>query len=374
MLHPDNDFSPTIQMWYDRIHTYLQLIRMKEGKTNNLSNILRFARRQHIANPGELTMKELQDGLQFAWIRQSELRKQAKGLRKVHLCNCLIDLMEKKQKKKKQKKRTAAIKQTINREESKHMRYLIKRTVKDPHSQSVLKVQRVIEGKTQEYEVQEDVKNAIQRECKIRFSLAHSAPIMTTLLGKRLRYLSNEALARAIVTKMYDILSDMDPATKLILQEIGNLGVKLISKEGTEIVVMPAEDFTQFWKRVGEFMSSSMSGIHYGHYKAAIQCNISTRILAQQLTVVAQSGIPPESWSIGLQVMLEKNAGVCLVEMLQAIQLYEADFNCYNQFVFGKVAIDTLNSIGYMPEELFSQKESTSKDAKFDKTLMADLS
>jgi hypothetical protein len=42
--------------------------------------------------------------------------------------------------------------------------------------------------------------------------------------------------------------------------------------------------------------------------------------------------------------------------------------------VFGKVAIDTLNSIGYTPEELFSQKGSTSKDAKFDKTLMADLS
>ncbi len=47
ILHPDNNFSPTIQMWYDRIHAYLQLIRMKEGKTNNPSNILRFARRQH---------------------------------------------------------------------------------------------------------------------------------------------------------------------------------------------------------------------------------------------------------------------------------------------------------------------------------------
>jgi hypothetical protein len=42
--------------------------------------------------------------------------------------------------------------------------------------------------------------------------------------------------------------------------------------------------------------------------------------------------------------------------------------------MFGKVAMDSLNSIGYTPEELFSQKGSTSKDAKFDKTLMADLS
>jgi hypothetical protein len=57
--------------------------------------------------------EELQDGLQFARIRRADLRKQAKGLRKVHLRDCLVDSMEKKQ-----KKRMAAIKQTINREES----------------------------------------------------------------------------------------------------------------------------------------------------------------------------------------------------------------------------------------------------------------
>jgi hypothetical protein len=165
----------------------------------------------------------------------------------------------------------------------------------------------------------------------------------------------------------------MDPATKLILEEIGKLGIKLINGEGTKIIITP-EDFQRFWMKVREFTSSSMSGIHYGRYKAAIHCNISTRILAQQLTVVAQSRIPPKSWSISLQVMLEKIAGVCLVEKLRAIQLYKADFNCYNQFIFGKAAMDSLNSIGYMPEELFSQKGSTSKDAKFDKTLMADLS
>ncbi len=96
----------------------------------------------------------------------------------------------------------------------------------------------------------------------------------------------------------------MDPATKLILEEIRKLGIKLINGKGIEINTTP-EDFQRFWTKVGEFTSSSMSEIHYGHYNAAIQCNISARILAQQLTVVARSGILPESWSIGLQVMLE---------------------------------------------------------------------
>ncbi len=39
ILQPENDFSPTIQMWYNGIHAYLQFTRMKEGKTRNTGNI-----------------------------------------------------------------------------------------------------------------------------------------------------------------------------------------------------------------------------------------------------------------------------------------------------------------------------------------------
>jgi hypothetical protein len=134
------------------------------------------------------------------------------------------------------------------------------------------------------------------------------------------------------------------------------------------------DDFKHFWRKLNKLTSSSISGVHYGHYKAAIQDEMSSEIFALQLTVILQSGIPPENWSVGPQVMLEKIAGVCLVKKLCAIQLYEADFNCYNQFIFSKHAIQTLTKNGYIPEELLSQKGSTAKDAKFDKTLMANLS
>jgi hypothetical protein len=105
--------------------------------------------------------------------------------------------------------------------------------------------------------VQEEVKHVIQRECKIWFSLAHSAPIMTTLLGERLRYLSDKALARSIIMGTYKIPYDMDPATRLILEEIGRLGTTLVDGEGNEIIITP-EDFKHFWMKVNEFTSSSM--------------------------------------------------------------------------------------------------------------------
>jgi hypothetical protein len=66
--------------------------------TSNTGNILLFARWQHINNPEGLMIEELQDGLQFARIQKADIRKQAKGQGKVHLCDCLVDAMEKKQK------------------------------------------------------------------------------------------------------------------------------------------------------------------------------------------------------------------------------------------------------------------------------------
>ena len=135
ILRPDSDYSPTVQMWYDRIHAYLQLIRMKEGKPKNNGNIIGFAVHTNIQDPANLTMEELKDDLRYCHIWKEELQQQAKGLRKAHLCNCLIDAQTKKQ-----DKRVRDFKQTIYQEESKQMWYLIKRIIKDPHSPSVLKV------------------------------------------------------------------------------------------------------------------------------------------------------------------------------------------------------------------------------------------
>ena len=87
---------------------------------------------------------------------------------------------------------------------------------------------------------------------------------------------------------------------------------------------------------MNKYTLSSLSEIHYSHFKADAQDKFSTNLLSQQLTIIARCGVPPKSWSVGLQVMLEKIAGICLVDKLRAIQLYKADFNFYNQFVFGR--------------------------------------
>ncbi len=94
-LWPESNFSPAIQMWYNRIHAYLQLTRLGGGKASNTGKMVRIAKQKHIKRPEELTMEELKDGLQFCQIQKAELRKQAKGLRKNCLWDCLLDAQSK---------------------------------------------------------------------------------------------------------------------------------------------------------------------------------------------------------------------------------------------------------------------------------------
>ena len=68
-----------------------------------------------------------------------------------------------------------------------------------------------------------------------------------------------------------------------------------------------------------------------------------------------------------LQVMLKKITGICLVIQLRSIQLYEADFNFYNQYVYRQEVMKALMDGGFLSEEHYSQKVSTAEYAKIDK-------
>ncbi len=93
-----------------------------------------------------------------------------------------------------------------------------------------------------------------------------------------------------------------------------------------------------------------------------------------KIALIARGGCPPDHWGHGLQVMLEKVAGVALVNKLRAILLMEGDFNYINKWIFGHEAINKLYTLGYVLGGQYSQKESTAEDACMDNRLTMDIS
>ena len=118
----------------------------------------------------------------------------------------------------------------------------------------------------------------------------------------------------------------------------------------------------------------SYSGIHFSHYKAAAHSPTLSAFLIKKITLISRTSCPPARWSYGLTVMLEKIAGVALVNKLRAILLMEADFNFHNKLIFGKRMLDHARENGVIPPEQYSEKQTTAEDGTFDKILQADIS
>jgi hypothetical protein len=114
-------------------------------------------------------------------------------------------------------------------------------------------------------------------------------------------------------------------------------------------VSLGADEFRYYWRRVREKTSLAISTVHFGHYKLATYLDTVTEFLATKITLIARGGCPPNWWGHGLQVLLEKIAGVALVTKLRAILLMEGNFNYMNKWIFGHEAINKLYALGYVP-------------------------
>ena len=128
------------------------------------------------------------------------------------------------------------------------------------------------------------------------------------------------------------------------------------------------------YTRVKEGTASSYSGIHYGHYKAAAHSEQLLHLLSQKITLIARTGCPPDRWMYGLIIIIEKIAGLALLNKLRAILLMESDFNFHKKLILVKRMVDTARSKGLIPAEQYAIKEITANDGTFEKLLESDIS
>ncbi len=370
IARPALEFSPPVQYWYDRAHAYKALIRLKtnQGKYTDASRVVRMAHRKGILNPRTITVEQCRDGLAACKLRQNGLRKIAGGLRQQFTEQQLFAA-----KNRGDSAREKAIKERMMLERNKKLWRQINKATKPIRGRACLEVQVNENNVITTHRTKEEVEQAIQRECESRFWLGHSAPVAATLLGDELNYLHNEDLAYAILNGEYSPPLFLDNATKMILLEIGKLGVSVL-KGHNKTITITGDDYQRYWNRMHEKTSSSPSGLHIAHYKASAKDPDLAQIFADQMNLIIESGIHPKRWGNALQVMLEKVAGICLVDKLRSIQLYEADLNWYMKFIFNDIALEKLTSLGLLPEEHYSRKGSTAEDACLEKTLTLDIS
>ena len=194
----------------------------------------------------------------------------------------------------------------------------------------------------------EEVEQAIMENNSKRFQLAADTPLMQPHATKLLGFLSNSPFAQDILNGIDIDMSQFDGYTNDFFKYIGSR--QQLPALPNEVKV---EDFHSYWRGAREKTSSSMSGRHFGHYKAAVLSPIISKVHASVGHICSVNGIYLSRWTSGLSVMLEKIEDVIKVDKLRAILLMEADFNFLNKLHFGHRLVHQCETNKRFPEELY---------------------
>ena len=259
--------------------------------------------------------------------------------------------------------RVVAIENILRRESTKKRWRRVNRTTGKPHGGAVLSVKVPTAAAEaddvnsfQEFDTAEGIFNSMSGTLSERFRLAFTAKSYSGKLFDYIGYIGDTEASRQILEGTYEFAPDEDPGTRLLLEEAAHTYSQMSKEEVASYVTV--EDFQYYWQRANERISSSYSGLHFSHYKAASFDIGLSSIHCMKLTMAAKAGMPLDRWGIGVTVLLEKICGNNYAHKLRAICLLEADYNWWNKLVFARRMMKLAKEKGVIPEEVFAKKGS----------------
>ena len=133
-------------------------------------------------------------------------------------------------------------------------------------------------------------------------------------------------------------------------------------------------DFKILFKSIPENTASSVSGLHYGHYRVLSQHSDDTfiRVLFDLVNLAFLTQSPLPRWNHSTQLMLEKGKGPA-IEHLRIIQLLEADMNWLLRFLWGRKLDRHALEAGVYNEARFASPGKLCTSAILNKVLFFDL-
>jgi hypothetical protein len=297
-------FSPEASVWIRRKQVYESLLRYRDGKIRNRSNLRRTAQRCGIKRPLKLTRAEIKERLKVCEEQCDYIRKHGHRYRKRHLKNCLSAARAKGDKVAEQK-----ILDIIKRERERAFWRRINYSMSKRSGCSVRMVQVEMEdGSVKEATGQDEVEQAIFNEIHgKRFYLADQALICKGKLCGDFGYMANTPAAQEALAGTYEFPLNCHEGTKDLIMEAAQIR-KLIPANSVDLY-LDTVAWRSKWNATDERTSSSESGLHFGHHIAGAQSDLIAQHHALKSSICLQHGFALERWGTGLSCMLEKIAG-----------------------------------------------------------------
>jgi len=361
------EYSPFVNKWLERRWILKWMRRYFQGKVPDPRNLFKRCNTHGLPDPRNTDLRTVEMDLFICEKQIEELQLKAPQYRREHLNNRRRLAIEKGD-----EKAAAAILKILHRESTRKRWRRVNYTTRQQQGGQVFSVQVEHDDGPILVDDEKGVFLNVSEHLSERFRKAFTAPSLSGPLFDDIGFLGDTEQVQQILEGTYVFPEGTDPATRLLLEEAAITYSKM-SKEDIATYVT-AEDFQYYWQRANERISSSYSGLHFGHYKAASFDYHLSSLHAFKLSICARSGVPLARWGRGLTVLLEKICGDNFVGNLRAICLFEADFNWWNKLIFARRMMQHSTEKNAIPEELFAKKLSTCDDANMTKTLFADVS
>ncbi len=344
------DCSPEVGKARQMKLLWKKIVTQKRGGRMSSSHIRRKARRCGVVCPLSCTLEQALRSRKAAIQAYEDIKPKAPRLR--------VDYLHKKANdysttgnETSRKHASRMLREERQREASRHLRRALGKT----RNGGIDWIEMLDKGKTVRYSAKEKVEEKIMKVNETKFRKAASTPPMTAPLVGDLGFLGNTDAAKRILNGTYQCPPGVDAHTQNFIAEL-QVSQPILDSDRVSSKVS-REDYKRYWKRCKESTSSSISGLHFGHWKAAAECNELSEMHALFTEIAVTTGYSPTRWQKGLSVMLEKILGCRDPEKLRAILLMEADFNFANKLFLGKRMMEWAEKHNEIPIECYGSRK-----------------
>jgi predicted lipid carrier protein YhbT len=249
------------------------------------------------------------------------------------------------------------IKQIIKREKQREAARRIKLTLHKIRKGGVTKVEVELEnGDIDEITTKQGIEEACMEENKKKFKQTEQTPCMQEPLRQLLGKFGDTESCQQILQGQFV----PPPNTPIFTRELlAQLKQETPINDSRPSLYLSKTDFQEGWKKMSEYTSAGISGLHFGHMKACSTSDFASNFESSLAHIPYFTGYTPRDWSVGVNVMIQKKDRVNLVSKLRTITLTEADFN-FNNKLLGKNTLAHAEVQNYIAKEQYGSRKGKS--------------
>jgi len=199
-----------------------------------------------------------------------------------------------------------------------------------------------------------DVKAALSSALQTCFQNAYGSPFLHPPLAPLVSKLGTGPATTEILEGTFQCPPSIDNYTRNFIEALQFPSLAACLQK--VLTLLHPEDFISHWQQAKEHTSSSLSTLHFGHYKAASYSQELAFIHGHFTQLLFMTGLSISRYQAGLQVILEKKAGNIHVDNLQAILLMEGDSNAAMKIFIGACMMANVLYHNLVPAECYGSQ------------------